>query len=109
MRRSRLGRVSEGGEEQGQESHRPPASSCPDLILDPDLNPLRTSTPPPAVPPPAREPTPMSTPPSPDATAAPTQLGNYDIVSKIADGGMGTVYKGRHRRTGEVVAVKVIA
>lgn len=42
-------------------------------------------------------------------TTAPTQLGNYDIVSKIAEGGMGTVYKARHRRTGEVVAIKVIA
>ncbi|MDY3553072.1 protein kinase [Gemmata sp. JC717] len=39
----------------------------------------------------------------------PQQLGNYDIVSKIAEGGMGTVYKGRNRATGEVVAVKVIA
>jgi len=43
-----------------------------------------------------------------DATA-PTQLGVYDIVSKIAEGGMGTVYKGRNRNTGEIVAVKVIA
>jgi serine/threonine protein kinase len=42
-------------------------------------------------------------------TTAPAQLGNYDIVSKIADGGMGTVYKARHRVTGEIVAVKVIA
>ena len=42
-------------------------------------------------------------------TTAPTHLGNYDIVSKIADGGMGTVYKAKHRRSGEVVAVKVIA
>ncbi|MBA4065417.1 MAG: serine/threonine protein kinase [Isosphaera sp.] len=44
----------------------------------------------------------------PDATA-PTQLGSYDIVSRIAEGGMGTVYKARHRTTGAVVAVKVIA
>ncbi len=44
---------------------------------------------------------------SPDT--APTQLGNYDVVSKIAEGGMGTVYKGRNRSTGEVVAIKVIA
>lgn len=36
------------------------------------------------------------------------QLGNYDVLSKIAEGGMGTVYKARHRTSGEVVAVKVI-
>ncbi len=45
----------------------------------------------------------------PPETAAPAQLGNYDILSKIADGGMGTVYKARNRNTGEIVAVKVIA
>jgi eukaryotic-like serine/threonine-protein kinase len=43
-----------------------------------------------------------------DATA-PTQLGVYDILSKIADGGMGTVYKAKNRNTGAIVAVKVIA
>src|SRR5204862_6402990 len=53
-------------------------------------------------------PPPRATPMPPD-TSAPQQLGNYDIVSKIADGGMGTVYKARHRTTGEIVAVKVIA
>ncbi len=42
-------------------------------------------------------------------TPVPTQLGNYDIVSKIAEGGMGTVYKAKNRTTGEIVAVKVIA
>src|SRR5262249_8913949 len=36
-------------------------------------------------------------------------VGNYDLVEKIADGGMGTVYKGRHRHTGEIVAVKLLA
>jgi serine/threonine protein kinase len=41
--------------------------------------------------------------------AALTQLGNYDIVEKIAEGGMGTVYKGRHRASGDIVAIKVIA
>jgi eukaryotic-like serine/threonine-protein kinase len=41
--------------------------------------------------------------------AAPTQLGNYDIVVKIAEGGMGTVYKARNRISGDIVAVKVIA
>jgi serine/threonine protein kinase len=36
-------------------------------------------------------------------------VGSYDLVEKIADGGMGTVYKARHRTTGEVVAVKLLA
>jgi serine/threonine protein kinase len=35
-------------------------------------------------------------------------IGNYDILSKIAEGGMGTVYKGRSRATGELVAIKII-
>ena len=45
---------------------------------------------------------------SPDTTV-PQRLGNYEIVSKIAEGGMGTVYKARNRLTGDIVAVKVIA
>ncbi len=47
--------------------------------------------------------------PPPNASDAPTQLGNYDLLYKIAEGGMGAVYKGRHRFTGDIVAVKVIA
>src|ERR1700754_2917789 len=39
----------------------------------------------------------------------PNQLGNYDLLYKVAEGGMGAVYKGRHRLTGDIVAVKVIA
>ncbi|MCS6867011.1 MAG: protein kinase [Gemmataceae bacterium] len=42
-------------------------------------------------------------------TTIPAQLGNYDILSKIAEGGMGAVYRARNRSTGEIVAVKVIA
>ncbi len=42
-------------------------------------------------------------------TTAPPLLGNFDIVSKIADGGMGTVYKAKNRLTGQIVAIKVIA
>jgi serine/threonine protein kinase len=36
-------------------------------------------------------------------------VGNYDIIERIAEGGMGTVYKGRHRQTGQIVAIKVVA
>jgi len=36
------------------------------------------------------------------------QIGNYDLLSKIAEGGMGAVYKGRNRTTGETVAIKII-
>lgn len=35
-------------------------------------------------------------------------IGNYDLVEKIAEGGMGTVYRGRNHLTGEIVAVKVV-
>src|SRR5437870_4013780 len=36
------------------------------------------------------------------------QVGSYDLVEKIAEGGMGTVYKGRHRLTGQIVAIKMV-
>lgn len=36
-------------------------------------------------------------------------LGPYRIESILGQGGMGTVYKGSHAKTGELVAVKVIA
>jgi serine/threonine protein kinase len=37
-----------------------------------------------------------------------TQIGNYDILAKIAEGGMGTVYKARRRADGLVVAIKIV-
>lgn len=37
-----------------------------------------------------------------------SSLGDYDILSKIAEGGMGTIYKGRHRQSGLIVAIKII-
>jgi len=46
---------------------------------------------------------------SPDTLDQPTQLGNYDVLAKIAEGGMGTVYKAKSRLTGAIVAVKVIS
>lgn len=35
-------------------------------------------------------------------------IGSYDILAKIAEGGMGTVYKARHQHTGAVVAIKIV-
>jgi serine/threonine protein kinase len=45
---------------------------------------------------------------SPEATATPRQIGLYDLLSKIAEGGMGAVYKAKSRVTGDVVAIKII-
>jgi eukaryotic-like serine/threonine-protein kinase len=36
-------------------------------------------------------------------------VGNYDLVEKIAEGGMGMVYKGRHRESGQLVAIKILS
>jgi serine/threonine protein kinase len=35
-------------------------------------------------------------------------VGNYDLLEKIAEGGMGAIYRARHRVTGQVVAVKIM-
>jgi serine/threonine protein kinase len=35
-------------------------------------------------------------------------IGRYDILEMIAEGGMGTVYKGRNRETGDIVAIKIV-
>jgi serine/threonine protein kinase len=35
-------------------------------------------------------------------------VGNYDILDKIAEGGMGAIYRARSRDSGEVVAIKVM-
>jgi serine/threonine protein kinase len=44
-----------------------------------------------------------------DATKPVLQtIGNYDLLEKIAEGGMGTVYRGRDRATGQMVAIKVV-
>jgi eukaryotic-like serine/threonine-protein kinase len=42
------------------------------------------------------------------ATPKSMRLGLYDLIEKIAEGGMGTVYKAQHIQTGAVVAVKVL-
>ena len=35
-------------------------------------------------------------------------VGNYDLLEKIAEGGMGAIFKGRDRRNGQIVAVKIM-
>lgn len=35
-------------------------------------------------------------------------VGDYDLLQQIGEGGMGTVYKGKHRETGQIVAVKIV-
>jgi serine/threonine protein kinase len=40
--------------------------------------------------------------------AALQTIGNYDLLEKIAEGGMGTIYRGRSRANGQIVAVKVM-
>ncbi|OWK42995.1 serine/threonine protein kinase [Fimbriiglobus ruber] len=35
-------------------------------------------------------------------------IGNYELISMIAEGGMGAVHRGRHRETGEIVAIKIV-
>src|SRR4029079_18569701 len=37
------------------------------------------------------------------------QIGNYDIIDRLGAGGMGTVFKARHRRMKRGVALKVLA
>ncbi|HVS34150.1 MAG TPA: serine/threonine-protein kinase [Gemmataceae bacterium] len=40
--------------------------------------------------------------------AAMQSVGNYDLLEKIAEGGMGAIWKGRSRISGETVAVKIM-
>src|SRR5690242_9110360 len=35
-------------------------------------------------------------------------VGNYDLLEKIAEGGMGAIYRGRHRHSGQIVAIKIM-
>jgi serine/threonine protein kinase len=41
-------------------------------------------------------------------TKALERVGDYDLVVKIGEGAAGAVYKGRHRSTGQVVAIKIV-
>jgi serine/threonine protein kinase len=42
------------------------------------------------------------------AAMAMQSIGDYDLVERIAEGGMGVVYKARHRQSGQIVAIKVV-
>ena len=37
-----------------------------------------------------------------------SQLGDYIVVARVADGGMGRVYEGRHPQTRQRMAIKVL-
>ncbi len=43
-----------------------------------------------------------------DSAANLGTLGNYDLLDKLGEGSMGTVYKARHWTTGQIVAIKVM-
>src|SRR6187431_2721181 len=44
-----------------------------------------------------------------EGRGATLRVGNYDILDRLGAGGMGTVFKARHRRMKRVVALKVLA
>jgi serine/threonine protein kinase len=35
-------------------------------------------------------------------------IGSYDLIEKVAEGGMGSVYRAKHRITGQIVAIKIM-
>jgi serine/threonine-protein kinase len=51
----------------------------------------------------------MTADPSTNKTARPVRLGKYEVVSHIATGGMGAVYRARDVETGRDVALKVLS
>jgi len=45
----------------------------------------------------------------PEAANPPMQeIGGYELLAKVAEGGMGTVYRGRRRSDGQIVAIKIL-
>jgi serine/threonine protein kinase len=44
-----------------------------------------------------------------EGRGAALRVGNYDVLDRLGAGGMGTVFKARHRRMKRVVALKVLA
>lgn len=45
----------------------------------------------------------------PSGGVAPVTLGNYVVIGRLGQGGMGTVYKARHRRMERIVALKLLS
>ena len=41
-------------------------------------------------------------------SAMQTTIGNYELLEKVAEGGMGSVWRARHVETGQVVAIKIM-
>jgi hypothetical protein len=52
--------------------------------------------------------TPSPLPIEPNDKPLPTVLGEYELLERLGAGGMGEVYRARHRRLGKLVALKVI-
>jgi serine/threonine-protein kinase len=53
---------------------------------------------------------PAAAPPAADKPAGdPLVLGNYEVLERLGAGGMGTVFKARHRRMKRIVALKVLS
>jgi len=46
---------------------------------------------------------------SPQTIVSEMVLGNYEILDRIKEGGMGAVFKARHKHMGRIVAIKTIA